>query len=485
MRGQLAEKKELLKSLEQKNIMEARRDLLEFILEVRPNFKVNFHHEIICDRLTRMISQTGQRVIITVPPQYSKSEIVSRCLPPWALGRNPDAKIIMASYSASLASTFNRAAQDVMDMPEYQRIFPNTLIRPRADRKWKRTGDLCETSKGGYLYSVGVGGSTTGRSADPLLIIDDPFKDWKEAISPTRRQTVIDWFGSVIESRLSLRANVIVMHTRWHEGDLAGHLLKKAMEDKEATQWELINFPALVEDLSELHPDDPRGMGEALWPEHKGDAAKLLRIKKDVGTYIFSALWQQRPRSASGNIVDPAWWRYYRVRPPKFDEWILSIDCAFKDFSTSDYVVLQVWGRIGVDKYLIDQRRDQMDVIRTCNELMNLLVKYDDIDAVFIEDKANGPAVIQLLKGKVSGIIPVTPEDSKIARTYAVAPQVEAGNVWLPHESIAPFDVGKFVEEWSNFPLGANDDQVDAGSQALSELSRNENHYLKQLLRKD
>lgn len=485
MQGSLAEKKKLLRKLRKANVLAARRDFLEFVLQVRPQFKVNFHHEIICDRLTRLASESGQRLIVTLPPQYGKSELISRCFPAWILGKMPEAKIIMASYSASLASTFNRAAQAVLESQEYAEVFPDTLIRPKAPRKFKRTGTEVDTSKGGYLYSVGVGGSTTGRSADPLLIIDDPFKDWKSALSPVQRESVIEWFGAVIESRLSLRANVVIVQTRWHEGDLSGHLLKKALEDKEATQWELINFPALVEDLDELHPDDPRGVGEALWPEHKGDPAKLHKIKKDVGSFIFNALWQQRPRSASGNIVDPAWWRYYRVLPPRIDEWILSIDCAFKDFSTSDYVVLQVWARVGVDKYLVDQRRDQMDVIRTCNELMNLLVKYDDIGAIYIEDKANGPAVIQLLQGKVSGLIAVEPEGSKIARTYSVAPQIEGGNVWLPDESIAKFNVSKFVEEWSNFPLGANDDQVDAGSQALNELSRNENSYLNHLLKKD
>jgi predicted phage terminase large subunit-like protein len=476
---------ELLEDMRESDLRWARKDLLEFILEIMPQYKVNFHHRIICDRLTKLLWQKGQRLIVCVPPQYGKSQIVSRCLPAFVLGNDPKAKIIMGSYSASLSMTFNRAAQAVMESERYRQIFPDTLIRPFAPRKFMRTAQLCETSEYGYLYTVGVGGSTTGRSADPLLIIDDPFKDWKEALSPVRRQNVIDWFGSVIESRLSLNANVVIVQTRWHEGDLSGYLLKRALEDKEATQWELLNFPAIVESMDELHPEDPRKMGEALWPEVKGDAAKLSRIKKDVGSYIFAALWQQRPRSATGNIVDPKWWRRYRVIPHDFEEMIISCDAAFKDFETSDYVVIQVWGRRGVDKYLVDQRRDHMDIIRTCKELVNMKVKYPDCDSVYVEDKANGTPILQLLKKKVSGLIAVEPEGSKVARVHSVSPQIEAGNVYLPDESIAPFPIDKFIEEFSNFPLADNDDQVDAATQALEKLSEGENHYLRALLGKE
>lgn len=482
----LSAKQRLLNDLESSNIAEARNDLLEFILETRPDFtNVNFHHEITCERLSRLRHEKGQRLIITMPPQYSKSEMVSRCLPAWILGHNPKSKIILASYASALAESFNKDCQTIMEGEIYRRIFPRTLIRPHAPRKWARTGALVETSSGGYLYAVGVGGAITGKAANPLMIIDDPFKDWQEAMSPTRRQRVIDWYGSVIQTRLSLDANVVVMHTRWHEEDLVGHLIKQALEDSESSQYELINFPALVEDKAELHPHDPREIGEALWPKHKGDPRKLNQIKKDVGSFIFAALFQQRPRSAQGNIVNPNWWRTYRVLPEKFDELIMSVDCTFKDFDTSDYVVMQVWGRVGIEKYLIDQSRDHMDVIRTAREIANLAVKYPRIYGIYIEDKANGAAVMQLLKRKVSRMIPIEPVGSKVSRVYAVSPQIEAGNVYIPHESVAKFDVGKFVQEFSNFPLAANDDQVDACTQALEQLSSGENHYLRELLKKE
>jgi predicted phage terminase large subunit-like protein len=141
-----------------------------------------------------------------------------------------------------------------------------------------------------------------------------------------------------------------------------------------------------------------------------------------------------------------------------------------------------------VEKYLIDQTRDHLDVIGTCNGIANMILKYEyeyEVNAVYVEDKANGSAVMQLLKRKVSRLIPIEPQGSKVSRCYAVSPQIQAGNVYVPHEDVAKFPVGKFIQEWSNFPLGANDDQVDAGTQALDQLSSNENHYLRQLLRKD
>jgi predicted phage terminase large subunit-like protein len=482
----LDEKKRLIERLEQANVHAARNDLLEFILSVRPSFvNVNFHHEITCARLSRLRYEKGQRLIITMPPQYSKSEMVSRCLPAWMLGHFPRGKVILASYAASLARSFNKDAQSIMESDAYKKIFPKTRIRPDAPKKFARRSNFVETSRGGYLYSVGVGGSTTGYAANPLLIVDDPFKDWVEAMSAERRKKVLDWYGSVVQTRLGLDANVVVMHTRWHEGDLAGHLIKKSLEDKEATKYEIINFPALVEDLKELHPEDPRGMGEALWPIHKGDEHFLKRVEHDVGTFIFAALFQQRPRSTAGNIVNPNWWRIYRTLPDSFEEVIISVDCAFKDFDTSDYVVVQIWGRKGVEKYILDQTRDHLDVIGTCDAIANMILKYEDeyeVSAVYVEDKANGSAVMQLMKKKVSRFIPIEPKGSKVSRCYAVSPQIQAGNVYVPHESVAKFPVAQFIEEWSAFPLGANDDQVDSGTQALEQLSSNENHYLRQLL---
>jgi predicted phage terminase large subunit-like protein len=169
---------------------------------------------------------------------------------------------------------------------------------------------------------------------------------------------------------------------------------------------------------------------------------------------------------SSGGIFKRTWWRFYREAPARFDEVIQSWDCTFKDLATSDYVVGQVWGRVGADAYLLDQVRGQMDLPATLVAVRALSAKWPNSYTKLIEDKANGPAVIASLRHELAGLIPVNPEGGKVARAHAVSPQVEAGNVHLPDPSIAPW-IGGFLVEHDTFPLGVHDDQVDATTQAL------------------
>lgn len=163
------------------------------------------------------------------------------------------------------------------------------------------------------------------------------------------------------------------------------------------------------------------------------------------------------------------WWKYYDFDPrvKQWDEMAQSWDCTFKDSDGSDYVVGQVWGRIGANKYLLDQWRARADINATMQAIINMTAKWPKARAKYIEDKANGPAIIQLLKARIGGIIAVNPEGGKIARVSAVAPEIEAGNVYLPEGK--PW-VQDFVEEAAAFPRGANDDQVDAMSQAINKM---------------
>ena len=151
---------------------------------MNPKYQVNWHHRAICDRLTRLKNETGKKIMIFVGPQRGKSEIVSRNFPAWWLGHFPNSKNILSSYSGDLANSFNRDAQGIMAQPEYLEIFPHT-ITGAFNSKIKATQNECHTDKDGYLFSVGVGGSTTGRAAGEiasgkddvspgLFICDDP-----------------------------------------------------------------------------------------------------------------------------------------------------------------------------------------------------------------------------------------------------------------------------------------------------------------------
>ena len=479
-----------LEASRQNDIIAARTDFLEFVLECfGPAYVLNWHHVLIADRLTRLYHEKGKRLMIFVPPQYGKSQLVSRMYPAWVLGQDPMAKIIMSSYSADLANSFNLNAQSVMASEVYGKIFPETLIKgntidQNAAKGLVRTRNEVHTTEGGYLFSTGVGGATTGRTSRPLFIVDDPVKDLKQAYSEAYRKTLIDWYNGVAETRLHKDANVIVMNTRWHEQDLAGQLLEHSKTNPEGKQWEVISLPAVACDP--MHPQDPRAVGEALWPDFKGDEEFLGHLKHSVGSKVWFALFQQQPVIEGGNSIKDYWFKYFNEYPDEreFDEQCIVVDAAFKDLDTSDYVVIQVWGRIDTRKLLLDQTRGHFNVTETAEKIKEAYAKWPQAWAKLIEDKANGPAVIQLLKHELSGLIEQPAEGSKESRVNAAIPQIEAGNVELPHPNICPFDLALFLKECRAFPEGENDDQVDALAYGILRLSRHEKSFINKIINK-
>jgi predicted phage terminase large subunit-like protein len=254
---------------------------------------------------------------------------------------------------------------------------------------------------------------------------------------------------------------VIVMQ-RVHENDLAGHVLQQG-------DYEELKLPAEYEGsrrMTSIGWQDPRTEpDELLWPERFG-REEIDRLKRDLGSYGAASQLQQRPSPAEGGILKRHWWKFYRDAPRKFKEVIQSWDCSFKDSRSSDFVVGQVWGRNGADKYLLDQVRGRMDCPATMQAVKRLSENWPQAQRKVIEDKANGPAVVAMLKHEIAGLIAVNPKGGKEVRAQAVSPQIEAGNVYLPDPSIAPW-INGFIEECAAFPNGAFDDQVDAMSQAL------------------
>jgi predicted phage terminase large subunit-like protein len=280
-------------------------------------------------------------------------------------------------------------------------------------------------------------------------------------------------------------AKVVVMQ-RCHQQDLSGHLLEQG-------GWELLCLPAEYEGptrVTSIGFSDPRTQtGELLWPDRFGPI-EIANLKVSLGSYAAAGQLQQRPSPAGGGIFKRHWWRFWQMPganlppvivslpdgtqisitaidvPRRVDEQIQSWDCAFKNLETSDYVVGQLWGRVGSIFLLGDQIRDHMDCPGTVKAVREFSKRCPHAFAKLIEDKANGSAVIQMLQHEIPGILAVNPEGGKEARAAAVSPLIEAGNVYLPHPLQAPW-VNDFIEECAAFPNGAHDDQVDAMTQAL------------------
>lgn len=395
-----------------------------------------------------------KRLMVFMPPRHGKSELVSRYFPPWYLGVFPDNRIILASYEADFAATWGRKARNLLE--EYgSELFG---VRVSGDSSAASRWDIADHEGG--MITAGVRGPITGKGAN-VAIIDDPVKNDQEALSQTYRDATWDWYRATFSTRIQGDGAIILVMTRWHEDDLAGRLLEAQKTDGD--KWEVVSFPALAEE------DDPLGrpFGEPLCSD-LFTKETLGKTQKRIGSRWWTSLYQQRPSPDEGGILKRGWWKFYRlpVDPAGFAEIIQSWDMAFKETTTSDFVVGQAWGRKGADVFLLDQVRDRMDFPATVQAVKSFSAKWPQATAKLIEDKANGPAVISTLQHEVSGLIPVNPEGGKEARAHAVSPLIEAGNVYLPDPNDAPW-IHDFIEECAAFPKGAHDDQVDGMTQAL------------------
>jgi len=401
-----------------------------------------------------------------MPPQEGKSQRVSRWFPLWLLLQDPDLRIGIASYSDTIARRWGRAIRnDIQSNPH----LGLTIRRDTsAAHEWQLDGHE------GGVVTVGIDGSLTGRPLD-VLIIDDPLKGQKEADSEAYREACKEFWRTTASMRLAEGAPVILVMTRWHEDDLAGWLMAE-----DADQWRVINVPAFADHDPAKGESDPLGREPGQWLESaRGRSIKgWLKRKKDAGSRGFAALLQGRPAPAEGGILKRAWWQYsplQRAIQRADGSWwaigatqvIQSWDMAFKDADSNDWVVGQVWARKGSKAWLLDQVRDHLDLPATCDAVKALSAKWPQARLKLIEDKANGPGVIQSLRGVVGGIVAVTPKDSKEGRASAVSPFIEAGDVELPAPAHAPW-VADFVNECAGFPNATHDDQVDACTQALA-----------------
>ena len=439
--------------------------LSRFVKYTFPAYQCKWFHSLLCNKLDALYAGTIRRLMVFVPPQHGKTELVSRRFPSYALGRDPSLRVAVCTYSADLASRINRQVQRIIDDPAYAELFPVTRLGRAGAREGTRTQDEFEiVGSGGSLKSVGVGGPLTGNPVD-IGIIDDPVKDAAESHSASDRNRKWEWYNEVFLTRQHNNSRTLLTMTRWHEDDLAGRILRS-----EPGVWDTITLPYIREPGAPAY--DIRADGEALWPE-RHSVAKAMEIKGN-SERTYASLLQQRPAPMDGGVFKRGSFRLYTELPQRFDRVILSWDCAFTDTATADYVVGLVIGKIGPDAYIIDMARGKWDFPETVRRIRAQAAAHPLALEKLIEEKANGAAVISTLKHEIPGIIPIIPTESKYSRAQAVANLVEAGNVHLPAR--AAWTQG-LLYELAAFPNGANDDQVDALTQALNRLYVAKNSY--------
>lgn len=434
-------------------------------------------------------------LLVTMPPRHAKSTFSTVLFPSYFMARNSGRYIMSCSYNSQLATDFGRQVRSIVEQKIMNQAFPDFNLSTES-----RAADVWRTEIGGAYFAVGVGGTTSGRPAN-LLIVDDPIKSREDAESMTQRNKTWNYYTSALATRLQPEADgtvpkQIIILTRWHPDDLAGRLM--ATDDWKEGRWSHVNFSAINkvegEKISRRHlpEDDPRWVSpkefqnlshkkryiheeeeESLWEERF--PLEELKRRERLNPREFASLYQQQPYIEGGNLIRTEWWQKYPkdLSPENFTTLVIGVDTAFKKSETADYSVAVVAGvdRNG-DIYIVDIIRGKYDFpeLKTRMIRLNNQWKGKGLRGMYIEDKASGQSLIQELK-RESGIsvIPYKVVHDKVARVNSILPLIEGGRVFIPEESQW---LDEFIDESISFPNGNHDDQVDAMTIAVDVLSR-------------
>lgn len=450
--------------------------MIDFTAYTMPDYQPSWYHHLISDTLQEMIHGDLRRLIISLPPRHGKSELISRRLPAFLLGIDPDISIIASSYSADLSSRNNRDVQRIIESERYKALFPKTFLNDSNSRtvagSWLRNSDLFEiVGHKGVYRSAGVGGGITGMGGQWLLI-DDPVKNREEADSATYRQVNWDWYTSTFSTRQEADARILIIMTRWHSDDLVGRLLNLAENDPKADQWQVINLPAICTD-SEGPAYDPRQKGDALWPE-KFSIESLEKMKASIGEYQWSALYQQYPRSGGGTEWPDS---YFDNKQLLFDHWPNTINLKTIGVDPSkgaggkhgDYSAIVKLGR-DLDGVLYVEadlaRRNSEDIIETvlatqqefsADSIAFETNQFQELLAIQIQTKAASC-------GYAVPMVKIINTVNKNIRIRRLGPYLAQGKIRFKANSSG---TKLLLDQLKDFPVANYDDGPDALEMAL------------------
>lgn len=436
------------------------------------------HVELMSDTMVRLtegslLKRDGtpyRKLAVSMPPRHGKSEMLSKYVPAWYLSKYPKRRVVIASYEADFASGWGRKVRDLIEeAPQW--LTPKIRTDSRAAARW-------ELEAGGAMFTAGVGGPLTGKGAN-LLGIDDPIKNAEEAQSDIIRDKQWDWIRSTAFTRLEPQACIYVVMTRWHEDDVLGRF-----EEEEPDEWYIINFPAIATEHDALG----RQPGEALWPE-RYDLAALQAIKDTVGSYYWSAMYQQTPMVEGGGIFRQetlgSWHQrgadkdIIRLTKPDGTAKVVSrdaiwqfttVDLAASTKNTADWTVFALWGVTPDHELLLmdlwRQRIESADHYALLEQRHNAWApRFHGIEKV-----TYGLTLVQTASriGRVP-IRELKADRDKVSRAYGAAALAEAGKLYIP--KTAPW-LDSYVHELLSFPNGSHDDQVDVTSYAAAIVSQ-------------
>lgn len=477
----------------------ARRDLLAYSTYIEPQFETPDHLRLLAYYLMQVELGAITRLAITMPPRHGKSYFTSGIFPSWCLGRNPERKIILSSYSEKLALKFSAQNRDIIsDNPYFHDVFPDVYLKTgsKAADRWA-INNQSET----FLAS-GVGGGITGFGGW-MYLIDDPVKNYEEAISPAIQERNINWYTTVANTRLTPDGVVVLIMTRWHENDLWG-----AIEALEGDKWTTLHLPATSygepKDWTEQERKyipvaalpDPlrRPKGSALWPEKFDEAALADKQATLQGEY--QALYQGNPTAPDGSrfkrsafqLISPAQLAGYNLVPlAEYRSW----DLAWSASDEADYTAGLRLTLYGENIGSTDDTRPPTPVMIVLTDMIWHRLEWDDNREVIIETALSDGADVTLLVEAVASqntgvksmrrdnrlwkhvIKSTTPDRDKVVRASSA---VRAVNLNWVYVVTRPSGDGRqwwndFIDEAGKFPNGKNDDQVDAFTQAVIDMT--------------
>jgi len=443
----------------------ARRNFSDFVLEMRPNYSMQWFHSYICDKLTDFAHQKIKKLMVFMPPQHGKSELTTRLLPSYIAGLNPNRKMVVASYNATLATRFNRDIQRVIDTKAYSDIFENTRLNDTnvvtVSNNTLRNSEIFEfVGMDGYVKTVGRGGALTGTTVD-VGIIDDPIKDRAEAVSKTIREGLWAWYENVFETRLHNDSQQLLIQTRWHKEDLAGKLLARDND------WEVIVF----EGIKENHYDyDPRFIGDALWPDkHSLERLEKIRAQSPI---TFNSLYQQSPELSAdmGIFWEEGIIERQRIeeRPP-LRRVVVAVDPAVSKTQASDETGIVVVGEANGHAYIIDDLSGRYSPSEWAEVASKAAVTYG-ADCIVGEKNQGGDLVEMNIRqvNKSIRIKLIHSSKGKEVRAEPVFALYEQGRVW----HVGQFPIMEFQMVTFNPDTRAvkSPDRVDAMVFGISEL---------------
>jgi len=429
-----------------------------------------------CGRLERLTYEKGQRILLHAPPQFGKSIVVSQRLPAYLIGDNPITRVKSACYNIDHATKFTKVTKNLMLSAQFRALFPSDelMVAPNAPvAEWSTAARLAILDGQASMKALGLLTGFVGEGVDHL-IIDDPYASPQDALSPAIRESTWCFWDESARVRCGPDTNVIVMFHRYHQDHLAGRLIAEEGLKEQGGKWELIRYCAEWDgDTSpEYGGPDPLGrtvVGEKLSPRFPEE---FYEEQKRKG-YIYLAQFQGRPTSKEGlffkvdNLVyvDPS---DVPQMVATVRSWDLAATSGAGNFTRGVKEGVDAQGRF----WILDMRGGQWAPDER-DRIIQSTAREDGAGCSihFPQDPGQaGKTQVGDLTRKLAGynvfFDPVSGD--KPTRATPFASQVNNGNVFVVR---APWNP-TVREELRLFPLGRNDDIVDAGADGFNFLAQ-------------